>query len=139
MDKHNSELSNNSDAMSQFTAGTKNTATTNVNHGVHAHHKRRGKMNYNNYIHKLFRILGQDMRISKKSVEVMNSFMFDMFDQISENAFQFVKTRHRSTLGANEIEAAAKLVLGHEIFKECEEKYKKCLQRYKKCVEAEQQ
>ena len=131
-----SEISNHSgiDTLSELTAGTKHTATTNA---VHAKHTRRAKPTYQNYIYKLFRIIGPELRISKKSIEVMNSFMYDMFDRISEHGFQFAKTRHRSTLGANEIEAAAKLILGQEIFKECEEKYKKCMQRYKKCIEAE--
>ena len=48
-----------------------------------------------------------------------------------------MKTKHRSTLGEAEIEAAGKLLLGNEIFKECEDKYKKALMRYKKSIEAE--
>ena len=69
----------------------------------------------------------------------MNSFMFDVFERVSEGAFGLIKTRHRSTLGQAEVEAAAKLVLGPELFKECEDKYKKCLQRYKKCIERERE
>ncbi|CAL5979460.1 Histone_H2B [Hexamita inflata] len=137
----NSEISaeqphSNIDTLSELTAGTKRTATTSA---PHAHRTRRAKPSYQNYIYKVFRLIGPELRISKKSIEVMNSFMFDMFERMSERAFLMVKTRKRSTLGESEIEAAAKLILGQDIFKECDDKYKKALLRYKKCVEAEQQ
>ena len=82
-------------------------------------------------------MVGPELRISKKSIEVMNSFMFDMFERVNERAFSLIKQKHRSTLGESEIEAAAKLILCNDIFKECEDKYKKALLRYKKCLEAE--
>ena len=81
--------------------------------------------------------MGQDLRISKKSIDVMNSFMFDMYERIGDKAFQLVKNKKRSTVGEAQIEAAAKLVLGQEIFKDCEDKYKKAIARYRKAIESE--
>lgn len=47
----------------------------------------------------MFRQVGQDLRISKKSIDVMNSFMFDMYERIGDKAFQLVKNKKRSTVG----------------------------------------
>lgn len=85
----NSEISqegqhSNIDTLSELTAGTKRTASTRT---PRTRHVRRARPSYQNYIYKVFRQVGQDLRISKKSIDVMNSFMFDMYERIGDKAF----------------------------------------------------
>lgn len=86
---------------------------------------------YSNYIYKIFRKDNQiDLRISKKAMNVVNSFMTDMFEKISNEAFHLCKLKHRTTLSESEIDKAAKLVLPEELYREASEKYQKALKKY---------
>ncbi|XP_023762719.1 uncharacterized protein LOC111911159 [Lactuca sativa] len=76
--------------------------------------KRRNKKpveTYNTYIFKVLKEVHGDIGISNKAMEIMNSFVNDMFQKIAQEASKLAKYNNKSTLSAREIEAAVKLVL----------------------------
>ncbi|KAH0571464.1 Histone H2B [Spironucleus salmonicida] len=98
---------------------------------------RRARPTFQNYIYKIFRSLASDLRISKQAMDALNSFTFDMFEKITSTSFQMIKIKQRSTLGAAQVEAACKLILGDELYKEVQDKYKKAMLKYEKSISAE--
>lgn len=44
-----------------------------------------------------------DIKISKKAIESVNSFLNDVFDQVCEEAFKLTKISNRTTLGLREV------------------------------------
>jgi len=69
--------------------------------------------NYTTYIYRVHRQLHKDLAISNKSMEIMNSFINDMFERIATEAASLAKLNRKQTLGSNEIQTATRLALGY--------------------------
>jgi len=69
------------------------------------------------YIYKVLKQIHNDTGISKKSMQIMNSFMNDCFDKIALEASKLVRVNKRHTLSAREVQSAVKLLLPGELAK----------------------
>lgn len=69
------------------------------------------------YIYKVLKQVHNDTGISKKSMDIMNSFINDIFDRIALEASKLVRTSKKHTLSAREVQSAVKLLLPGELSK----------------------
>merc|ERR1739838_863928 len=72
---------------------------------------------YNTYIFKVLRQVHEDLGISKKAMQIMNSFVADTFDKIAVEAGKLCRMNKKETLGNKEIMSAVRLVLPGELAK----------------------
>ena len=72
---------------------------------------------YSVYIYKVLKQVHQDTGISKKSMNIMNSFINDLFERISLEASKLVRYNKKHTLSAREIQSSVKLLLPGELAK----------------------
>ena len=77
--------------------------------------KRKRTETFSKYIFRVLKQVHKDMRISKSSMTVMNSFVRDLFDQITLEASKLVRNRKVHTLTAKEIQSSVKLLLPGEL------------------------
>jgi len=69
------------------------------------------------YIYKVLKQIHSDTGISKKSMDIMNSFINDCFDKIALEASRLVRVNKRHTLSAREVQSAVRLLLPGELAK----------------------
>ena len=69
------------------------------------------------YIYKVLKQVHNDTGISKKSMNIMNSFINDIFERIALEASKLVRYNKKHTLSAREIQSAVKLLLPGELAK----------------------
>lgn len=69
------------------------------------------------YIYKVLKQVHNDVGISKKSMNIMNSFINDIFEKIALEASKLVRYNKKHTLSAREVQSAAKLLLPGELAK----------------------
>ena len=69
------------------------------------------------YISKVLKQVHQDTGISKKSMNIMNSFINDIFERISLESSKLVRYNKKHTLSAREIQSSVKLLLPGELAK----------------------
>ena len=69
------------------------------------------------YIYKVLKQVHQDTGISKKSMNIMNSFINDIFQRISLESSKLVRYNKKHTLSAREIQSSVKLLLPGELAK----------------------
>lgn len=69
------------------------------------------------YIYKVLKQVHNDTGISKKSMDIMNSFINDSFDKLALEASKLVRSSKKHTLSAREVQSAVKLILPGELAK----------------------
>ena len=67
------------------------------------------------YIYKVLKQVHQDTGITKTSMSIMNSFVYDLFERITLEASKLVRTKKKHTLSAREIQSSIKLLLPGEL------------------------
>ncbi len=72
---------------------------------------------FSTYIYKGLKQVHNDTGISKKSMAIMNSFIYDIYDKIAIEASKLVRYNKKHTLSAREIQSAVKLLLPGELAK----------------------
>ena len=77
--------------------------------------KRKRTETFSKYIFRVLKQVHKDMGISKSSMNVMNSFINDLFEQISLEASKLVRNSKVLTLTAKEIQSSVKLLLPGEL------------------------
>lgn len=88
-----------------------------VNKEVKKHHKKRKYATFSIYIYKVLRQVHPEIGISKKAMNIMNSFINDTFDKLSLEASKLVRYNKKSTLSSREVQTAVKLLLPGELSK----------------------
>ena len=78
-------------------------------------HKRKRHETFSVYIYKVLKQVHNDTGISKRSMSIMNSFIYDLFDRIAIEASKLVRYNKKHTLTAREIQSAVKLLLPGEL------------------------
>jgi histone H2B len=94
---------------------------------------RRGKRNSNSYSTYIYRVLKQvhpKTGVSKKGMQVMESFVQDLFDRIVTEAASMARHNKRSTLSSREVQSATRLVLPGELAKHGVAEGKKAVTKY---------
>eukprot|EP00011_Vannellida_sp_DIVA3-517-6-12_P006214 CAMPEP_0114623256 /NCGR_PEP_ID=MMETSP0168-20121206/10153_1 /TAXON_ID=95228 ORGANISM="Vannella sp., Strain DIVA3 517/6/12" /NCGR_SAMPLE_ID=MMETSP0168 /ASSEMBLY_ACC=CAM_ASM_000044 /LENGTH=230 /DNA_ID=CAMNT_0001834485 /DNA_START=8 /DNA_END=700 /DNA_ORIENTATION=+ len=82
--------------------------------------KRRRKPNaisYSTYIYKVLKQVHPDTGISRKGMQVIDDFCWDMFNKLSEQAYVLAELNKKSTVTAREVQTAVRLVLPGELSK----------------------
>ena len=82
----------------------------------HTNRKRR-YATFSIYIYKVLRQVHPEIGISKRAMNIMNSFINDTFDRLSLEASKLVRYNKRSTLSSREVQTAVKLSLPGELSK----------------------
>merc|ERR1712188_23899 len=77
------------------------------------HHKR--VETFAIYIYKVLKQVHPDVGVSKKSMNIMNSFINDSFERIALEASKLVRFNKRRTLSSREIQTAVKLLFPGEL------------------------
>jgi len=80
-------------------------------------HKRRRTETFALYIYKVLRQVHPETGISKKAMNIMNSFINDLFERIALESSKLVRYSKRRTLSSREIQTAVKLLLPGELAK----------------------
>ncbi len=79
-------------------------------------HRRRSET-FSLYIYKVLKQVHNDVGISKKAMNIMNSFVYDIFERIALEASKLVRYNKRRTLSSKEVQTAVKLLLPGELSK----------------------
>ena len=82
------------------------------------------------YIYKVLKQVHPEIGVSKRAMEVLNSFVTDVFDRICDESAKLCKYSARQTLGAREIQAATALVLPGELAKHAQSEGSKSVNKY---------
>jgi histone H2B len=79
--------------------------------------KKRSTESYKLYIFKVLKQVHPEIGISSKSMNIMNSFIEDMFGKIATQASQLVRQSKSGTLSSRDVQTAVRLVLPGELAK----------------------
>ena len=79
--------------------------------------KKRRQETFALYIYKVLRQVHPETGVSKKAMNIMNSFISDLFERIAVEASKLVRYNKRRTLSSREIQSAVKLLLPGELAK----------------------
>ena len=63
------------------------------------------------YIFKVLKSIANDIGISRKGMNVLNSLVTDMFERVALEASKLVRYNKKKTLSSNDIQTAVKLIL----------------------------
>eukprot|EP01092_Planopodium_desertum_P001949 TRINITY_DN13100_c0_g1_i6.p1 TRINITY_DN13100_c0_g1~~TRINITY_DN13100_c0_g1_i6.p1 ORF type:complete len:160 (-),score=43.44 TRINITY_DN13100_c0_g1_i6:419-898(-) len=93
--------------------------------------KRRANTNsYATYIYKVLRQVHPDTGISKKGMQVMDSFVHDLFDRIATEAGRLARYNGKHTITSREVQTAVRLVLPGELAKHAVSEGTKAVTKY---------
>ena len=70
---------------------------------------------YSSYVFKVLRQVHPDTGIARSAMDIMNSFINDIFEKIATEAGRLVRTTKKATLSSREIQTAVRLVLPGEL------------------------
>ena len=79
--------------------------------------KRRRTETFAIYIYKVLKQVHPETGVSKKAMNIMNSFVNDIFERIALEASKLVRYSKKRTLSSREIQTAVKLLLPGELAK----------------------
>ena len=95
-------------------------------------HKRRHKRkeSYSIYIYKVLKQVHPDTGISSKAMQIMNSFVNDVFERIAAESSRLAKYNSKSTISSREIQTAVRLLLPGELAKHAVSEGTKAVTKY---------
>ena len=79
--------------------------------------KRRRQETFSIYIYRVLRQVHPETGISKKAMNIMNSFIMDLYERIALEASKLVRYNKKHTLSSREVQTAVKLLLPGELAK----------------------
>ena len=86
------------------------TSTEKRNTVAKRHRKKRFE-SYAIYIYKVLKNIHPDVGISKKAMNVMNSFVNDLFERVALEASKLARYHGKLTLSSHDIQSSVKLIL----------------------------
>ena len=92
--------------------------------------KKTSKESYKTYIWKVLKQVHPDVGISGKAMNIMNSFVSDMFDRIADEASRVAKYNRKSIIQSRDIQTAARLLLPGELAKHAVSEGTKAVAKY---------
>ena len=92
--------------------------------------KKRRKESYGIYIYKVLRQVHPDTGISNRAMNIMNSFVNDIFERIAAEASRLAHFNNRSTISSREIQTAVRLLLPGELSKHAVSEGTKAVTKY---------
>jgi len=76
-----------------------------------ASHKRRNYNSYGTFVYKVLRQVHPDTGISKRAMDIMDSFVNDIFERIASEAGRLAHSNKRQTITSREIQTAVRLIM----------------------------
>merc|ERR1712180_112841 len=76
---------------------------------------KKNSVQFSRYIFRVLKSVAPTESITKKSMNIMESFMFDIYDRITSQLHLLVKQKNGKTVSSKDIQAAAKLILPGEL------------------------
>merc|ERR1712066_451171 len=74
-------------------------------------HRKKKFESYSIYIYKVLKNIHPEIGISKKAMNVMNSFVSDLFERVALEASKLARYHGKMTMSSNDIQSAVKLIL----------------------------
>jgi len=102
---------------SKKTATEKAPKTTTATGDVKKGRTKKRTETFSLYIYKVLKQVHPDTGISKKAMNIMNSFINDVFEKIAVESSKLVRYNKRRTLSSREIQTSVKLLLPGELAK----------------------
>ncbi|XP_011867464.1 PREDICTED: late histone H2B.L4-like [Vollenhovia emeryi] len=79
--------------------------------------KKKRSQNYHLYILRILKSVHTDLGMSKKAMMAMDSFTFDIYEKIKNEACNLVQHNSKATITSREIQTAVRLILPGELAK----------------------
>ncbi|XP_032903183.1 late histone H2B.L4-like [Amblyraja radiata] len=92
--------------------------------------KKSRKQSYSSYIYKVKKQVHPDTGISSKAMDIMSSFVNDIFERITGEASRLAYHNKRSTISSREIQTAVRLLLPGELAKHAVSEGTKAVTKY---------
>lgn len=92
--------------------------------------KPKRKESYAVYIYKVLKQVHPDTGVSSKAMNIMNSFVNDIFERIASEATRLAHYNHKSTISSREIQTAVRLLLPGELAKHAVSEGTKAVTKY---------
>ncbi|XP_066282276.1 late histone H2B.L1-like [Branchiostoma lanceolatum] len=100
-------------------------------HGkVRRRHHRNRKETYNSYIYKVLKQVHPDVGISSKAMNIMNSFVNDVFERMAGEASRLAHYNKKQTVSSREIQTVVRLLLPGELAKHAVSEGTKAVTKY---------
>mmetsp|Transcript_104143 Transcript_104143/g.222516 ORF Transcript_104143/g.222516 Transcript_104143/m.222516 type:complete len:154 (-) Transcript_104143:135-596(-) len=93
--------------------------------------KKKSNADYSIYIYKVLKQIHPECGMSKRCMDIMNSFMNDIFDRMATESTRLLRTSKQKTLTSREIETAVRLMLPGELSKHAVSEGTKALTKYR--------
>ena len=93
------------------------------------HHKKRAET-FSVYIYRVLKQVHPETGISKKSMNIMNSFINDIFEKIASESSRLVRYNKKHTLSSREVQTAVRLILPGELAKHAVSEGTKAVTKY---------
>lgn len=93
------------------------------------HHRRRVET-FSVYIFRVLKQVHPETGISKKSMQIMNSFINDIFEKIALESSKLVRYNKKHTLSSREVQTAVRLLLPGELAKHAVSEGTKAVTKY---------
>merc|ERR1711957_150872 len=94
-----------------FAKGSANANKVNKPKSDRTRRRKKTYSSYNVYIYKVLKNIHPEVGISKKAMNVMNSFCSDLFERIALEASKLARYHGKVTLSSNDVQSAVKLIL----------------------------
>jgi histone H2B len=94
------------------------------------HRTKRRVETFSLYIYKVLKQVHPEIGISKKAMNIMNSFINDTFDRLALESSKLVRYNRKRTLSSREIQSAVKLLLPGELSKHAISEGTKAVQKF---------
>ena len=95
--------------------------------------RRKKKESFSLYIYKVLKDTAGNKEprgINKKAMKIMNSMVFDVFDQISQQSAQLIRYTKKRTLSFKEIEACVKLLFPFDLAQHAIQEGRKAVEKF---------
>ena len=97
-------------------------------------HKKKKSESFSLYIYKVLKETSgnkESKGINKKAMNIMNSMVFDIFDQLSQQSVQLTRYTKKRTLTAKELEASVKLLFPYDLAQHAIQEGRKAVEKFK--------
>ncbi|CAH1795350.1 unnamed protein product [Owenia fusiformis] len=99
-------------------------------HGDGNKRKKRRRESFNTYIYKVLKQVHPDVGISSRAMDIMNSFVNDIFERLASEASKLASYNKRSTITSREIQTSVRLLLPGELAKHAVSEGTKAVTKY---------
>ena len=111
-------------------APPKKTGKGNFKKGAERKYNKKRKQSYSTYIFKVLKQVHPETGISRKAMSIMNSFVYDSFERIAQEAGRLLRYSNTKTMGARDIQTSIRLVLPGELAKHAVSEGTKAVTKY---------